>query len=100
MALARIQLGSAVTTARFLFARRVGSLKSVTSSATSVRHRSSPSSSNGDQWDLYAALCLQRTPMIGPELNWLERRLNEYLTKVEIADSLYSDHEMRHFEDL
>ncbi|XP_017471317.1 PREDICTED: 39S ribosomal protein L46, mitochondrial [Rhagoletis zephyria] len=64
-----------------------------------IRHRSSASKESGE-WDLYAALCLQRTPVIGPELNWIERRLKEYLNKVEIADSLYSDHEMRHFEDL
>lgn len=96
MALTRIQLGCKST--KYLFGN-LTDLKMAQRTALTTRHRSSIRSNNGS-WDLYAALSLQRTPQIGPELNWLERRLKEYLTKVEVADSLYSDHEMRHFEDL
>lgn len=56
--------------------------------------------STPSQWDLFSGICLQRLPVIGPEMNWLERRMSEYFNRVEIAESLYSDHEMRHFEDL
>lgn len=52
------------------------------------------------QWDVYAGLCLQRPPIIAPELNWFEKRIKNLLEKVEISNSLYSDHEMRHFEDM
>ena len=58
------------------------------------------SSSNPAQWDLFSSVCLQRLPVIGSELNWLERRMSDYMSRVEVSRSLYSDHEMRHFEDL
>ena len=99
MALTRIQLGLS-SSAKLLYGQLTGNSNSLVKSMTPIiRHRSSASKDSGE-WDLYAALCLQRTPVIGPELNWIERRLKEYLNKVEIVDSLYSDHEMRHFEDL
>lgn len=99
MAFTRIQLGLATSPKLFL-GQLTGINNLANKSNTSIfRHRSSISKNNGE-WDLYAALCLQRIPLIGPELNWLERRLKEYLNKVEVADSLFSDHEMRHFEDL
>lgn len=99
MAFTRIQLGLA--TSPKLFLRQLTGINNLCniSNTPIIRHRSSASTDNGE-WDLYAALCFQRIPLIGPELNWLERRLKEYLNKVEVADSLYSDHEMRHFEDL
>ncbi|KAI2796494.1 39S ribosomal protein L46, mitochondrial [Blomia tropicalis] len=76
-------------------------MKQSKTTISSIRFRSSITNNiSGDKWDLYASICLQRIPTIGPEMNWLERRLKDYLTKVEISDSLYSDHEMRHFEDL
>lgn len=98
MALTRIQL-RLTTSTKLFFGQLTGSNNLAKSIFPIIRYRSSASKETGE-WDLYTALCIQRTPLIGPELNWLERRLKDHLNKVEIADSLYSDHEMRHFEDL
>lgn len=53
-----------------------------------------------EQWDLFAAICLQRCPIIVPELNWFEKQMQQFLSRLEFNNSLYSDHEMKHFEDL
>lgn len=66
---------------------------------TIVRNRSSKSISP-DQWHLFAAICLQRCPIIVPELNWFEKQMQKFLNRLEFNNSLYSDHEMKHFEDL
>lgn len=52
------------------------------------------------RWHLVSAVCVQRRPLITPELNWLEKKMKLVLQKIEVNNSLYSNHEMRHFEDL
>nr|XP_027195750.1 39S ribosomal protein L46, mitochondrial-like [Dermatophagoides pteronyssinus] len=64
------------------------------------RSISSNNNNPSSQWDLFAGICLQRCPLIVPELNWLEKRAQNMFNKIELANSLYSDHEMRHFENL
>jgi hypothetical protein len=53
-----------------------------------------------NEWHLLSAICVQRVPQIIPEMNYLEKKMSNILSKVEVNNSLYSDHEMRHFEDL
>ncbi|CAG2107365.1 unnamed protein product [Medioppia subpectinata] len=52
------------------------------------------------EWHLMSAVCLQRSPQIVPEMNWLEKKMTDVLHTVETNRSLYCDHEMRHFEDV
>ncbi|XP_054168907.1 39S ribosomal protein L46, mitochondrial-like [Oppia nitens] len=51
-------------------------------------------------WQLLAAVCLQRLPQIVPEMNWLEKKMDTVLKTIELNNSLLSDHEMRHFADI
>ena len=53
-----------------------------------------------NEWHLISSVCLQRLPQIVPEMNWLEKKMSQLLFTVETNRSLYSDHEMRHFEDM
>ena len=48
----------------------------------------------------YSAVCLQRRPKVVPPFNVIEKTMSQLLAKREIAMSLYSDHELRHFEDV
>ena len=57
-------------------------------------------SSSSESWDLFVSPLIQRPPLIGSELNWLERRIKDIFSRFEVANSLYSDHEMRNFEDM
>ena len=50
-------------------------------------------------YDIYAACCLQRFPVIQPELNDIEKRAKEMFRLMEVRNSLLSDHELRHFND-
>lgn len=52
------------------------------------------------EWQLFGAVCVQRLPQISPEMNWLEKKMSDILANYEVNHSLYSDHEMRHFEDM
>ena len=61
---------------------------------------SSSSTSSPSKYDLYSAVCLERLPLITPELNVIQSAMRDALHKHEIARSLYSDHEMKHFEDV
>lgn len=48
----------------------------------------------------FSAVCLQRRPKVVRSMNVVEKTMSDLLFKREIAVSLYSDHEVRHFEDL
>ena len=52
------------------------------------------------KWHLVSAVCLQRMPVMTPQMNWLEQKIYDLMKIVEANRSLYSDHELRHFEDL
>lgn len=41
-------------------------------------------------------MCLERRPVITPELNQLEKEYQELLNQLELENSLKSDHELRH----
>ena len=51
-------------------------------------------------YNIFAAVCIERQPIIAPELNIIEKAVKQYLAKVEDIHSIYSDHEMKHFEDV
>ncbi|ELT99681.1 hypothetical protein CAPTEDRAFT_48121, partial [Capitella teleta] len=51
-------------------------------------------------WKIYTAVCLERTPVVTAEKTSIEKEFTEYLNKVEFENSLLSDHEIRHKEDL
>lgn len=87
---------SATRTSLPIAGHRLMARRSFATSLTSLaRGRFEP-----NQWDLTVGLQLQRPPVITPEMNWLEKKMDELYRKVEVAESLYSDHEMRHFEDM
>lgn len=50
--------------------------------------------------NIFAAVCIERQPIIAPEMNIVEKTVKQYLARIEDIQSIYSDHEMRHFEDL
>jgi ADP-ribose pyrophosphatase YjhB (NUDIX family) len=49
---------------------------------------------------LIVGVLLERLPSIAPQLNVVEKAMIENMAKLEKSRSLFSDHEMRHFEDL
>ena len=53
-----------------------------------------------EKWQLVSAVCLERYPVISAEPNDLEKRYADLLHKTEFENSLESDHELRHREDL
>ncbi|CAH1969369.1 unnamed protein product [Acanthoscelides obtectus] len=52
------------------------------------------------KWDLYAAVCLERKPVITPQLNELQEEYKTLIAEIEFERSLKSDHELRHEADL
>ncbi|GLV43764.1 mitochondrial ribosomal protein L46 [Carabus blaptoides fortunei] len=57
------------------------------------------SSQLNEKWDLLAAVCLERKPVVTPTLNDLEAEFAKYLSQVEFERSLKADHELRHEKD-
>lgn len=55
---------------------------------------------SGKRWHLLSAVCLQRLPSLSVQYNWLQEKFLTCTRQFEAANSLYSDHEMKHFEDL
>lgn len=49
-----------------------------------------------EKWDLYSAVCVERKPIITPELNELEKEFKQLLSELEFEKSLKSAHEVRH----
>ncbi|XP_074594244.1 mitochondrial ribosomal protein L46 [Brevipalpus obovatus] len=60
----------------------------------------SSSSQGAEKWDIYAGLCLERRPVITPELNTLEKAMKKIFFQYENNHSLRSDHEIRKIRDL
>ncbi|VEN51730.1 unnamed protein product [Callosobruchus maculatus] len=52
------------------------------------------------KWDLYAAVCLERKPVITPELSDLQKEYKALIADIEFERSLKSEHELRHEADL
>lgn len=49
-----------------------------------------------EKWDLFSAICLERRPIITPELNEIEREFKQLLSDLEHEKSLKSNYEVRH----
>ncbi|KAK4883511.1 hypothetical protein RN001_006830 [Aquatica leii] len=56
--------------------------------------------SHNSKWDLLAAVCVERKPIITPLLNDIEQKYHNLLTQIEYENSLKSDHELQHEHDL
>lgn len=52
------------------------------------------------KWDILAAVCLERKPVIVPELNDIEKEYQKYLSDLELRKSLKNDFELRHEAEL
>lgn len=85
----------------FAFAKSLpvftGPMPRVWRSAISSSRRVSTESS--ERWDMFAAICVERPPLVAPKLNILEQSVKEALEQYELARSLKSDHEMRLIRD-
>jgi hypothetical protein len=47
-----------------------------------------------------AAACIQRMPVVVPEMNDIESRFYQYTEQKNIEKSFLSDHELRHLKDV
>jgi hypothetical protein len=65
---------------------------------TALTQRSLTSASQ-ERWDLFSAVCIERTPLVAPKLNVLEESVKKALEQYEYARSLKSDHEIRLIRD-
>ncbi|ESO89945.1 hypothetical protein LOTGIDRAFT_124295, partial [Lottia gigantea] len=50
-------------------------------------------------WDLFGAVCLERRPIITKEMTDYEKKMSDFLSKLELENSLLSDHELRFRDD-
>ena len=55
--------------------------------------------SSTPKWDIFAALCMERRPVIAPEMNMIEKAMYNLMLKYETNKSLLSDHEVRIIRD-
>lgn len=53
-----------------------------------------------EKWDLHAAICLERKPIITPNLSNLEQEFHKMLAEVEVEKSVKSDFEVRNENDM
>ncbi|UYV62638.1 DBR1 [Cordylochernes scorpioides] len=51
-------------------------------------------------WDLLGSICVERRPVITQDLHEIELRFKKYMEEAGVENSHYSDHELRHIEDL
>ena len=69
-----------------------------------VRHNSTNSTAEPSfataKWDLLSAVCLERKPVITPQLTPLEREMTDIMARLEFIQSLKSDHEKRQDEEM
>lgn len=69
--------------------------------AHQIMHRIRPFSSiPSSKENVFAAVCIERPTRVVPPLNIIEKTMHQLHLKHEVIKSLYSDHELRHFEDL
>ncbi|KFD54355.1 hypothetical protein M514_04698 [Trichuris suis] len=54
---------------------------------------------SASRWKIVASVCLERFPIICPELDATQRRYKELVNAVELENSLLSEHEVRLMED-
>ncbi|XP_017784682.1 PREDICTED: 39S ribosomal protein L46, mitochondrial [Nicrophorus vespilloides] len=52
------------------------------------------------KWDLITAVCLERRPIIGPEMSDMEKQFSKQLSEIELERSHKSKHEVEHEKDL
>jgi large subunit ribosomal protein L46 len=52
------------------------------------------------KWDLLSAVCLERKPVITPQLTPLEIEMADIMARLEFVQSLKSDHEIRQEEEM
>lgn len=57
-------------------------------------------STSEEKWDLQAAICLEKKPIVIPNLNDLEKKFKDVLSEIEFEKSLKSEFEIRHENDL
>ncbi|XP_072395546.1 large ribosomal subunit protein mL46 [Diabrotica undecimpunctata] len=55
---------------------------------------------SSEKWDLFAAVCLERKPVITPPLNDLQKDYKQLMSDIEYERSLKSNFELRHETDL
>ncbi|XP_053209894.1 39S ribosomal protein L46, mitochondrial-like [Panonychus citri] len=55
--------------------------------------------SSSSKWDIFAALCLERRPIIVPEMNIIEKAMHNLTLNYENSRSLLSDHEVKMIRD-
>ncbi|ALC44811.1 mRpL46 [Drosophila busckii] len=65
-----------------------------------TRPQSTSAAGAKDKWDLYAGVLVERLPVVSKTLNPLERQFQDMLWKVELENSLKSNHELQHERDL
>ncbi|CDW52251.1 MRP-L46 domain containing protein [Trichuris trichiura] len=61
--------------------------------------KSESTDAGSNRWKIVASVCLERFPIICPELDATQRRYKELVNAVELENSLLSEHEVRLMED-
>jgi len=59
-----------------------------------------PPAQTRQRWQLMSGVCLERRPIITTEMNTVQTEFSNLLSALELENSLLSDHELRHREDL
>ncbi|XP_078283461.1 large ribosomal subunit protein mL46 [Rhinoraja longicauda] len=95
-------LGASATAARLSPATAARGVS--TGPAAQASLQPEPQGSRGQElavsrWQLYSAVCLQRAAVVSRERNGLESAFTRLLEQMELEKSLYSEHELRVFED-
>ena len=51
-------------------------------------------------WRISAAVSIERLPIVTPDITGMDKKMSILLNQLENEQSLRSDHEMRHLEDM
>lgn len=57
-------------------------------------------STSQEKWDLQAAICLEKKPIVIPNLNEFEQKFQKALSEIEVERSFKSEFEIRHENDV
>lgn len=57
-------------------------------------------STSQEKWDLQAAICLEKKPIVIPNLNEFEQKFQKVLSEIEVERSFKSEIELRHENDM